>query len=204
MARRMKRKQFAASAAVATPVADFGPDIRRRDVAIPARTRTVAGEVVVVEPGYTREADTLVTQRPDPARPDRQQDIDVAVRWLPHRLYASGKMTKRQLGAAQWYRDLIDTGEGVVDSQQPGGRGGTMPSRRSLVTDRMVQARADLQDASVAMGVNDATLLKCAVTALSATEVALAIGIAAFRVPAECARVFELLDEWRTRYGRGR
>ena len=199
MSAALKRRRK--SPAVPTSsTSDFGPDIRRQDITVPARIRA---DGTVVTPGYVREADTALAQRPDPDRPDRQQDIVVAIRWLPHRLYTLGRMTKTQLGAAHWYRDMIDCAEGVVESA-PGQRGATMPSRRCLVTDRMIQARTDLQDANMAVGAADATLIQAAVTARSATEVSLAIGLSAHRVAPECARVFELLDEWRVRYARGR
>jgi hypothetical protein len=202
----MKRKTFANAGNVVAPSADFGPEIRRRDIAVPARTRVEDGEVIVVEPGYTREADTLVTRRPDPDRPDRQQDIEVAVRWLPHRLHKQGHMTKDQLAAAAWYRDLIDRAAGTSD-RTLGHYGASDPSQRSIEMgpiDYMVQASIALQRADVAMGVDRATLMRVAVMATTKTDIALAIGIAATRVPAAVAEVFETLDEWRGRYGTGR
>jgi hypothetical protein len=53
-------------AAPPTQTVDFGPDIRRRDVDVPARVRIVDGDIIVLEPAYTREADTVVTRRAIP------------------------------------------------------------------------------------------------------------------------------------------
>ena len=182
---------------------DFGPDIRRRDVDVPARVRIVEGDIIVLEPAYTREADTLITRRADPDRPDRQQDIEVAVRWLPHRMHQQGHMSKEALAAATWYRDLIDKAAGVTDLT-PGHYGATDQGQKSIEmgpVDYMVQASIALQIADRAMGVNHVTIMRMAVTASSKSEIALALGIAPARVATVCSKVFDLLDEWRARYG---
>jgi hypothetical protein len=67
--------------------------------------------------------------------------------------------------------------------------------------DYMVQASIAMQNADRAMGVNNVTLMRMAVTASSKSEIALALGIAPARVSTVCSKVFDLLDEWRARYG---
>jgi hypothetical protein len=190
-------------AAPPTQTVDFGPDIRRRDVDVPARVRIVDGDIIVLEPAYTREADTVVTRRADPERPDRQQDIEVAIRWLPHRMHQQGQMSKEALAAASWYRDLMDKSAGVTD-RTPGHYGATDQAQKSIemgTVDYMVQASIAMQNADRAMGVNNVTLMRMAVTASSKSEIALALGIAPARVSTVCSKVFDLLDEWRARYG---
>ena len=198
-----RRRKPVASVPPTTPTVDFGPEIRRRDVNVPARVRIVGGDTIVLEPAFVREADTLVTRRPDPDRPDRQQDIEVAVRWLPHRMHQQGHMSKEALAAASWYRDLIDKSAGVTD-RTIGHHGAYDPSQRSIEMgplDYMVQASILLQDADRAMGVRHATVMRLAVTASSKSEIALALGIAPARVSTVCSKAFDLLDEWRARHG---
>jgi hypothetical protein len=169
--------------------ADYGPAIRREDIAVPARLRTNDdGKIEVVE------ASVAIGSWPDPDSPDRRQDISGAIAWLPLRLYRSGDLTAAQAAAATRYRDNLDMAAGASD-RQPGFTHHTAPWARTGVTDAQLQAREFIHRADAALGRDGVRAVRAFVTLDTLQEMALAIGPNRKRVMVTIRRALDDLSD---------